>query len=220
MVGSVLSITLLYRNIEGARSLTGDGNETSFRKLKFWKRPEYLATMMILFFVNMADRTFGPILTLFLAALGTPAGRLVLVSGALVSGAAFAEAFSAWISGRLASRISLRNLIGGRLVLSILVLMPMVFAGTSAQFSLLRVLLALLAGGTLTLALSAANRVIPAEHRGSGFALLASTSTLGNAAGPLISGMLAKRFSIPSVFVFDAIVYAVMIGFVYRNVRR
>jgi len=34
----------------------------------------------------------------------------------------------------------------------------------------------------------------------------------------LISGLLAKHFSIPSVFVFDAVVYALMLGFVYRNV--
>jgi len=29
---------------------------------QFWKRPEYFTALMILFFVNMADRTFGPII--------------------------------------------------------------------------------------------------------------------------------------------------------------
>ena len=41
---------------------------------------------------------------------------------------------------------------------------------------------------------------------------------LGGAVGPLIAGALA-RFNIRSVFVFDAVVYLVMIGFVYRNVK-
>jgi MFS family permease len=80
------------------------------------------------------------------------------------------------------------------------------------------VVLALLAGGTLTLALSAAHHVIPSEHRGTGFALLSGTSMLGGAAGPIISGSIAG-FSIRAIFVFNSIVYLLMIGFVRRNVR-
>ena len=52
------------------------------------------------------------------------------------------------------------------------VLLPMVAIRSPGQFSVLRVMLALLAGGTLTLALSAAHHVIPSEHRGAGFAVL------------------------------------------------
>ena len=61
--------------------------------------------------------------------------------------------------------------------------------------------------------------MIPEEYRGTGFALLQSTSMLGGAAGPLVAGGLSAS-SIRSVFVFNAIVYALMVGFVYRNVRR
>ena len=185
---------------------------------QFWKRPEYFTALMILFFVNMADRTFGPIIPLFLEELGTPRAGLEMVAGALISVAAFGEAFSAWLSGKLASRVSLRRLITGRLVLSILVLLPMVFVHSTEQFSILRVLLALLAGGTLTLALSAAHHVIPGEHRGTGFALLSGTSTFGGAAGPIISGAIAG-FSIRSIFIVNSVIYLLMIGFVHRNVR-
>ena len=141
-----------------------------------------------------------------------------MVAGVLISASAFGEALSAWLSGKLASRVSLRRLITGRLVLSILVLVPMVFVHSTQQFSILRVLLALLAGGTLTLALSAAHHVIPVEYRGTGFATLSGTSMLGGAAGPIISGAIAG-FSIRSIFVFNSVVYLLMIGFVYRNVR-
>src|SRR6266571_3145824 len=185
---------------------------------QFWKRPEYFTALMILFFVNMADRTFGPIIPLFLEELGTPRAGLEMVAGALISVAAFGEAFSAWLSGKLASRVSLRRLITGRLVLSILVLVPMVFVHSTEQFSILRVLLALLAGGTLTLALSAAHHVIPGEHRGTGFALLSGTSTFGGAAGPIISGAIAG-FSIRSIFIVNSVIYLLMLGFVHRNVR-
>jgi len=214
--GSLLSILSLYRDAD--RTKPPEKVSPAPSASAFWKRPEYFTALMILFFVNMADRTFGPIIPLFLEELGTPRTGLEMVAGALISVAAFGEAFSAWLSGKLASRVSLRRLITGRLVLSILVLVPMVFVHSTEQFSILRVLLALLAGGTLTLALSAAHHVIPGEHRGTGFALLSGTSTFGGAAGPIISGAIAG-FSIRSIFIVNSVIYLLMIGFVHRNVR-
>src|SRR5436309_871768 len=213
---SLLSILFLYRDADIEKPPQESSTEPSASG--FWKRPEYFTALMILFFVNMADRTFGPIIPLFLEELGTPRAGLEMVAGALISVAAFGEAFSAWLSGKLASRVSLRRLITGRLVLSILVLLPMVFVHSTEQFSILRVLLALLAGGTLTLALSAAHHVIPGEHRGTGFALLSGTSTFGGAAGPIISGAIAG-FNIRSIFIVNSVIYLLMIGFVHRNVR-
>jgi DHA1 family multidrug resistance protein-like MFS transporter len=210
MFGALVSVLLLYRDPqEEAKATTGSGGDTS----AFWKRPEYLTTLLVLFFVNMADRTFGLTVPLFLEELGTTASW---VAGAIISVATFGEAMSAWLSGKLASRVTLRRLILGRLLMSIVVLVPMIWVHSTVQFSLLRVAVALLAGGMLTLTVSAANNVIPQEYRGTGFALLSSTSMLGGAAGPLVAGALGG-WSIRSVFVFNALVYALVAGFVYRR---
>ena len=217
--GSFLSIMLLYADQRdpNLQDAVADGPALA-QSTGFWKRPEYFTTVLVLFFVNMADRTFGPIIPLFLEELGTPRGRLEMVSGIVISAAAFGEAFSAWISGRLASRVTLRRLIIARLVLSVAVLLPMTLVHSTTEFSILRIALALLAGGTLTLALSTAHHVIPGQHRGTGFAMLSGTSMLGGAAGPIISGTLAG-LSIRSIFVFNSVVYLLMTGFVYRNVK-
>jgi DHA1 family multidrug resistance protein-like MFS transporter len=219
-LGGFLTMMLLYSDEKTAKTREAEieGSTSPSKLASFWRRPEYLTSLLILFFINMADRTFGPIIPLFLEELGTPRGRLELVAGTLISIAAFGEAFSAWLSGKLASRVPLRRLITVRLVLSILVLVPMVFVHTTQQFSILRVFLALLAGGTITLALSTAHHVIPSEHHGAGFALLQSTSMFGTAIGPLIAGSMAA-FSIRSIFVFNSVVYLLMIIFVHRNVR-
>jgi MFS transporter, DHA1 family, multidrug resistance protein len=214
--GSLLSILLLYRDQDVAEPVRAPEVENA--GFRFWRRPEYFTALMILFFVNMADRTFGPIMPLFLAEPGTSRTSLEMATGVLISAAAFGEAFSSWLSGRLATRMSLRFLITWRLILSIVVLLPMVVVRTPGQFSVLRVMLALLAGGTLTLALSAAHHVIPSEHRGTGFALLSGTSMLGGAAGPILAGAIAGA-SIRGIFVANTVVYGLMIGFVYRNVR-
>src|SRR5256884_2455567 len=126
---SLLSILLLYRDadIEKPPQEVSPAPSAS----AFWKRPEYFTALMILFFVNMADRTFGPIIPLFLEELGTPRAGLEMVAGAVISVAAFRGALSAWLSGKPASRVSLRRLLKGRLVLRILGLAPIVF-GPSA----------------------------------------------------------------------------------------
>jgi DHA1 family multidrug resistance protein-like MFS transporter len=216
-IGSFLSIFLLYRDPPaGALSERPDGHRPP---LQFWKQPEFFTTLLILFFINMGNRTFGPITPLFLEQLGTPRVRLELVAGALISAVAFVEAFATWLSGKLAARMTLRRMIMARLGLSILVLVPMVFVRSTGQFSALLVALALLAGGTRMLALTAAHHIIPAEHRGTGFALVSGTGMLGGAAGPIIAGSIAG-INIRAIFVFNAVIYLLMMGFVYRNVRQ
>jgi MFS family permease len=218
-VAALLSIVLLYRDHEAVQANEERRKVKSAPPHGFWKQPEFFTSLLILFFVNMADRSFGPIIPLFLEELGTPRSRLAAVAGGIISAAAFAEAFSAWLSGKLATRVSLRRLIIGRLALSALVLFPMVFVRSTEQFSVLRFALALLAGGTLTLALSAAHRVIPEERRGSGFGLLSSTSMFGSATGPLLAGAIAGA-SIRSIFLVNSAVYLAMLVFASRNMRK
>lgn len=211
MLGSVISVFVLYQDPRGKTPVPDEPQGTP----KFWKQPQYLAILLILFLVNMADRTFGLTVPLFLEELGTTASW---VAGALISAATFGEAFSAWMAGKLAMRMPVRRLITGRLAISVAVLLPMIWVRSTGQFSVLRVTLALLAGGMLTLLVGAASDVIPHEHRGAGFALMSSTSMLGGAAGPLVAGALGGM-SIRAVFAFNAVVYGVMVGVVYRNLK-
>lgn len=217
-LGSLISIIVLYRDSDSAKEGMASGTEEPRADRSFMRRPEFVTTLLILFFVNMADRTFGPILPLFLEELGTPSQRLAAVAGILISLAAAGESLSAWLSGKLASRFRLRHLIMGRLVLSVVALVPMVFVQSTATFSVLRIALALLAGGMLTLALTEASHIIPQEHRGAGFGLLSGTSMLGGAAGPLLSGMIAG-YGIRHVFWVNCLVYLLMAWFVYRYVK-
>jgi DHA1 family multidrug resistance protein-like MFS transporter len=212
MLGSMISVFLLY---EDPKDRVVSLEKHEHKKANFWKRPQFVTTLLVLFFVNMADRTFGLTVPLFLEELGTTA---TWVAGVVISVATFGESFSAWVSGKLAARITLRRLITARLIASIAVLIPMIYVYSATQFASLRVVLALLAGGTLTLTVSAASDVIPDEYRGTGFAILQSTSMLGGAAGPLVAGALSG-WSIRSVFLFNAAVYGLMVAFVHRNVR-
>jgi DHA1 family tetracycline resistance protein-like MFS transporter len=173
--------------------------------------------MLILFSIQMADRSYTPVVPLFLEQLGTPAGRVATLAGALFSSAALGEAFAAWLSGRLASTMRVRRLLLIRLALGAGLLVPMAQAGSPNAF-FWRVALAFVAGGILTLAYTGAGAVIPGEERGSGYALLSSTLMLGGSAGPVVAGLLAG-ISLRAVFVFNIGVYAVLFLVTTRYAR-
>jgi DHA1 family multidrug resistance protein-like MFS transporter len=215
---SVLSIIVLYKDAE-KKPLTKAGAAETGKRASFLKHPEYLLPMLILFSIQMTDRTYAPILPLYLEQLGTPVTRVALMSGTLFSLAALGEAFSAWLSGRLASRIPIRRLLLIRIGLGVLILAPLAMAQSTAVFFILRVILALVAGGILTLAFTAAGGAIPGEHRGAGYGILSSALMFGGSVGPIVSGLLAN-LNIRAVFGFNLAVYAVLGLVVWRYRHR
>jgi MFS family permease len=86
------------------------------------------------------------------------------------------------------------------------------------QLFTLRVLLALLAGGTLTIAYTLASQVIPEGDRATAFGLLSSCSMFGGAIGPLLGGLLSVM-KIRVVFAANALIYAVLILLVLKFFR-
>jgi MFS family permease len=214
-LGSALTIWALYRDRpEGAPPHHSPGRPAR----GYLRRGEYLIPMLILFSIQMADRSYTPVVPLFLEQLGTPAGRVATLAGALFSSAALGEAFAAWLSGRLASTMRVRRLLLIRLALGAGLLVPMAQAGSPNAFFFWRVALAFVAGGILTLAYTGAGAVIPGEERGSGYALLSSTLMLGGSAGPVVAGLLAG-ISLRAVFVFNIGVYAVLFLVTTRYAR-
>jgi MFS family permease len=93
------------------------------------------------------------------------------------------------------------------------------FAASVMQLLGLRLLLALLAGGTLTVAYTLASRVIPESQRAAAFGLLSSFGMMGGAVGPLLGG-LSVLINIRTVFFFDGLIYAALSWAVWRSLRR
>ena len=92
------------------------------------------------------------------------------------------------------------------------------FAASIMQLLGLRVLLALLAGGTLTVAYTLASRVIPESQRAAAFGLLSSFAMMGGAVGPLLGG-LSVLIDIRSVFFFNGLIYAGLSWAIWRSLR-
>jgi MFS family permease len=204
--GSAVLIVVLYRDAGRSRRESAQPGE---RRRGYLHRREYLVPLLILFAIQMTDRTYTPIVPLHLEALGTPANRIASLAGVLFSAAALGEAFSAWLSGRLASKGGARRLLLLRLALGAAILAPLALAASPGAFLFWRITLALVAGGVLTLAFAAAGEVIPETERGSGYGLLSSTLMLGGSCGPVVAGLIAG-ISLQAVFLFNLAVYGIL----------
>ena len=95
----------------------------------------------------------------------------------------------------------------------------LMFVQSNEQLLVLRVLLALLAGGIITISYSKANQIIPSNQRATAFALLSSFMMLGNAFGPFFAGLLAS-IDFQFVFLVDAFLYTALFALVHQTIKK
>ena len=173
--------------------------------------PGFTAALAILFMARFADRALPPILPLFLIGLDTPQGQLATITGLVVSSGAVAAAASSMLYGRWARPENSRRLLvialAGGAVLSVL----LALTGSWLQVVALRVVLGLLAGGSMSLAYTMGARLAPAERSGLTLSVLASCAMLGGAVSPMLAGIIGQA-SLRLVFLANAVAYLAAVG--------
>ena len=169
----------------------------------------FLLMAAVIFGLQFVDRSFGPVLPLYVGELGTPASRVAFVSGLLFSIAAGAGALGHHMCARLLRTRKPSQLIawacGGAAAGAALYVAargtPWLFAATP--------IFGLAIGVGTTAAYTAAAAVIPANVRGTGFGLLTTASLVGLAVSPIVCGLLAAS-SRRAVFGLDVVFLAAL----------
>jgi MFS family permease len=180
--------------------------------------PGVFATMLIQFVVQFVDRGLFTVVPLFVTSLLADAGGAGATTGLITGLAALGVALSASLYGRLAARHSPDLLLTIALGIGLVLVLPMALVQTVEALTVLRVLLAVAAGGLATLAYTRAARVVPASRSATGFSLLTSSAMLGGAVSPLLVGLLAS-LDLRVVFVVDALLYALASAVLLRSRR-
>jgi MFS family permease len=176
----------------------------------------FILMMGVIFGLQFVDRSFGPVLPLYVEQVGVTPARVPLVSGTLFSIMALTGALGHHFCGRLLKRYSSRMVISGGAALA---------AAGSALFGLgshvwvmfaASLLLGIGIGAAMTASFSAAGSVIPPGAHGAGFGVLASASLVGMASSPFIAGFLGGT-SIRIVFLVDLAMMALLAAVVHRT---
>jgi MFS family permease len=164
----------------------------------------FLLMAVVIFGLQFVDRSFGPVLPLYVGQLGTSAARIPLVSGLLFSIAAGTGAIGHHFCAGMLKRRTAAQLIAGSGLAGAISTLAYVAANDVMWLFLATPFFGLAIGIATTAAYTAAAAVIPPNVRGTGFGLLTTASLIGLAVSPIICGFLAVS-SIRAVFALDVI---------------
>jgi DHA1 family multidrug resistance protein-like MFS transporter len=176
---------------------------TTFRSLLAFEH--FLLLMGVIFGLQFVDRSFGPILPLFISALGMDDARVPLLAGVLFSITAGAAAMGHHIAGSLMRRVGARKVIASACAMAAICVAGFLFAPSAWWLAAPTAVFGVAIGSATTCVYTAASSIIPSGARGSGFGLLTTASLVGLAVSPIVSGLLGAT-SIRAVFLVDALI--------------
>jgi len=212
---AVLLVFFLYREAPVAAAEDGDAPErVTFRDMLSFEN--FIVLMLVVFGLQFIDRSFGPILPLYLDHAGVPAGRVSIVAGLIFSVAAGSGAIGNYVAGRLLLASHVRSILAGSAIASMLA--SVLFAVEPPVWAMLlaAAVFGLGIGIAMTTAYAEAGKMIPAGSHGAGFGLLTTASLTGLALSPVFGGLIGST-SMNAVFIANAIGLAVLGIIVVRN---
>jgi DHA1 family multidrug resistance protein-like MFS transporter len=178
----------------------------------------FILMMGVIFGLQFVDRSFGPVLPLWVEEMGVTHARVPLVSGVLFSIMAFTGALGHHFCGKLLKRYTSRFVIGGGAALAALGSGLLAWSGLFWMMCGASVLLGLGIGAAMTASYSAAGAVIPPRAHGAGFGVLTSASLVGMASSPFIAGFVGGA-SIRVVFFVDLAMMTLVGALVVKTMK-
>ena len=204
---ALVLLTALYREPPKVKTSSERRVRTPFAAILGLEN--FILVMLLLFGLQLVDRSFGPILPLYLGEIGYAPSEVPVRAGFLFSLWALTTALGNQLSGRLLKRWAPRRVIGSA---SLLAASGLVLFAASTGIWWLSASLAIVGlgiGTSTTTAFAAGNAVIPKDVHATGFGFLTGASLIGIAVSPVLAGLMAAR-SIRAVFVAGTVVLVLL----------
>jgi MFS family permease len=215
---ATLLIAVFYREPHSARTREA---RRSLRSVfgELVRTPGFMLLFVVIFAFQTVDRSFGPILPLYVAELGVDPGRVATIAGILFSLAAFSAAFGHRITHTLMERYASRPLVtaaavAGAIAIAVALAVPAVVTIGAAL-----VIAGMAIGVGMTAAYSLAGGLLPADAHVTGFGLLTTASLIGLATSPVIAGFLGAS-GLGVVFAFDVVLLVGLAALVWSRMRK
>jgi DHA1 family multidrug resistance protein-like MFS transporter len=212
-LAAVLLVFFMYDERRGHAAHAAPPRAIGFRSVLAFEN--FILLMAVVFALQFVDRSFGPVLPLYVAQLGTPLDRVPLVAGMIFSIAAGAGALGNQLAGRLLHRLPVRAVIAVCALTGAAGTVVYVVAPRAMWLLLATPVFGIAMGAATTAAYTAAGSLIPAPARGVGFGLLTTASLTGLALSPIVCGILGAT-SIRAVFLLDTAALLVLGALVSR----
>jgi MFS family permease len=171
--------------------------------------PGFLLTLAVIFTLQTVDRSFSPILPLFVEQLGVPTARVATVSGLLFSLIAVCAAIGHTCAGEFMARWSPRAIMTSVAASTALALIVIVLIPSLWTLSAALIVASLGIGVAMTAAYSVAGALLPADAHVTGFGIMTTASLVGLAFSPVLAGFVGAS-GLRVVFLVDVVLLVVL----------
>ena len=196
---ALMLVFFMYHERARSAAVARTGRVT-FRNILAFEN--FILLMAVVFALQFVDRSFGPVLPLYVAQLGTSLDRVPIVAGVLFSIAAGAGALGHHFCGRLLRHAPARHVIAVSAGVAAVGVAGYVVARGTGLLILTTPLYGVALGIATTATYTAASSTLPGSARSAGFGLLTTASLTGLAISPIVSGFLGAT-SIRAIFLLD-----------------
>ncbi len=183
-----------------------------------FRLPGFLLALAVIFGLQTVDRSFGPVLPLYVSHAGVPLARVPIVTGILFSLGAIAAAFGHHLASKLIQRRPARSVIVTGTLLAAAAVATIVVAPSLYLVGAAMLLFGISVGVSTTTIYAVAGSSLPPDAHATGFGVMTTASLLGLAVSPVIAGFIGGT-ELRLVFVADVVLLIVVGLLVLRFLR-
>ena len=214
---AMVLIIVVYKDPLDARaSKDGRGGWEVFSQLI--RLPGFLLALFVIFGLQTVDRSFGPVLPLFVSQVGVDDDRIPLVAGVLFSLGAVSAAVGSQLAPRLLERRSPKSVIVLGALMAAVALSAIAVAPSVSILGIAIVIAGTALGSSTTAIYSVAGGLLPSDAHSTGFGIMTTASLLGLAVSPVAAGLIGSA-GLRIVFVADVFLLLILAALVWRGLR-
>jgi len=180
--------------------------------------PGFVLALFVIFGLQTVDRSFGPVLPLFVAQVGVAPSRVPIVSGILFSLGAVSAALGSQLAPRLLKRRSAKSVIVTGASMAALAMALIVAAPALWIVGASMAVVGLAIGVATTTIYSVAGALLPADAHATGFGVMTTASLIGLAVSPVVAGFIGGS-GLRIVFVADVVLLVVLAVLVSKRLH-
>lgn len=180
--------------------------------------PGFVLALFVIFGLQTVDRSFGPVLPLFVAQVGVDPQRVPIVSGILFSLSAVAAAIGSQLAPRLLKHRSAQGIIVSGTAVAAIALAIIVVAPTVGLVGASMAVVGLAIGVATTAIYAVAGGLLPADAHATGFGVMTTASLIGLAVSPVVAGFIGGS-GLRIVFMADVALLVVLAVMVARRLQ-
>ena len=178
----------------------------------------FVLALGVIFGLQAVDRSFGPVLPLYVAQVGVSESRIPIVTGILFSLGAFSAAFGHHLAGVLMATRTPRTIIVSGTLVAGTAIATIILAPTLWLVGAAMLVVGIAIGVSTTTIYTVAGSSLPEDAHATGFGFMTTASLIGLALSPVAAGFIGGT-GLRLVFVVDVLLLIVLAALVARGLK-